>query len=169
MSLFAAGVTVVSTRDTRGSTYGVTVSAFASLSLNPPLVLACLDNRTSGLDHFLPGGNFAVSILSAEQAPISTHFATAGTDRSLAGGYFEVSESGQPFIKECLAWMECELRRAVPAGDHTILIGEVVALHEHGGASEEQPLVYFRKRYWCVSELPGFPLPSTGKPVRSSS
>ena len=79
---FATGVTVVTTQDREGALYGLTVNSFTSVSLDPPLVLICLDNGLTGLDIFLESGRFAVNILTNDQQDISNHFASRGTDRS---------------------------------------------------------------------------------------
>lgn len=148
MSLFATGVTVVTTSGSEGSGYGVTVSAFASVSLEPQLALICLDNKLSGLEHFEPGCLFAVNILRDDQEDISNYFATAGTDRTQACEFYRNADSGTPLLKDCLACIECKLTESYPGGDHTILLGEVVEVHFESSGQEPQPLVYFRGRYW---------------------
>lgn len=148
MSLFSTGVTVVTTSGLDGSGYGVTVSAFASVSLQPQLILICLDNQSSGLEHFEPGCSFAVNILREDQEEVSNYFATAGTDRTHASGFYRPGDSGTPLLNDRLACIECSLIERIPGGDHTILLGEVTEVYLEEGEQKLRPLVYFRGRYW---------------------
>lgn len=148
MRLFPTGVTVVTTLGPEGSGYGVTVSAFASVSLDPQLILICLDNQLSGLEHFGSGCFFAVNILRDDQKNISNHFATPGSDRTHACGYYQPTGSGTPRLNDSLACIVCKLTDHYPGGDHTILLGEVIEVHVRSKREEEKPLVYFGGRYW---------------------
>ena len=125
LSQWATGVTVVTTAGD-GAPYGLTVSSFSSVSLDPMMVLVCLDNRLSGLDHFKKSGNFGVSILAEGQQEISGLFARKGTERPPAL-YFN-GPSGIPLIREALAVIECKTAATYPGGDHTIFLGEVLSL-----------------------------------------
>lgn len=147
MSLFPTGVTVVTTDDPQGEAYGVTVSSFTSVSLDPQLILICLDNDLRGLDYFSPDRLFAVNILSESQEKLSNHFATPDSDRSYGTGYYEKSESGTPLLKDRLAAMECRLEKTYSAGDHTILVGEVISAHIGQNVDQKSPLLYYRGRY----------------------
>jgi len=145
MGSFATGVTIVTTRDAEDNSYAVTVNSFTSLSLNPPLVLFCLDNLLAGLQIFLDSRRFAINILSQDQETVSHDCATRGSDRSewlTDGGVF-----GLPVVKNPLALIECELLETYPGGDHTILIGEVQHLSLSPKIDEDQPLLYYRGRY----------------------
>lgn len=148
MSLFSTGVTVVTTPGQDGSGYGVTVSAFTSVSLQPQLILICLDNRSSGLEHFEPDCSFAVNLLREDQEEVSDYFATAGTDRTQACKFYRSGDSGTPLLIDSLACIECTLTERFPEGDHTILIGEVTEVHFEESTQDQRPLVYFRGRYW---------------------
>ena len=142
MGNFATGITVVTTRDANGNPYGLTVNSFTSVSLDPVLVLVCLDNRLSGLDSFKNSKHFGVSILSDRQEDISRMFAKKDSERP-SSIYFE-GKLGLPLIRQSLAVMECEVKNVYAGGDHQIFLGEVMAaevLHEHG------PLMYFRGKY----------------------
>ncbi len=151
MGLFPTGVTVVATRGKGDEPYGVTVSAFTSVSLDPRLVLICLDNRLSGIDRFLPTRSFSVNILSEDQAEISNHFAKPGSDRSEETGLYTRTESGLPILKESMAWMECRLSASYPGGDHTILVGEVLEASLGRHSVDKSPLLYYRRRYTSLS------------------
>lgn len=145
MGTFATGVTVATTSGDSGEPYGVTVNSFTSVSLEPPLILVCLDNRLSGLGHFLAGSRFAVNILGEDQRQVSDHFATRGSDRSQ---FVDGSGlAGTPVIPDALARLECRLTESHPAGDHTILLGEVEGVHISKDAHLRGPLLYHRGRY----------------------
>ncbi len=146
---FATGVTVVTTQTEDGSPYGLTVNSFTSVSLDPILILVCLDNRLSGLDAFSENGKFAVNILAEDQKDICEHFATRGTDRS-AADYIK-GETGVPVLEGTLARMECEVTAIHPGGDHKVLIGEVKSAEVAVGREDEAPLLFFRGRYHQLS------------------
>ena len=145
MGDFATGVTVVTTLGGEGNPYGVTVNSFTSVSLEPMLVLVCLDNHLKGLPLFLKQKVFAINILSQKQQHISEYFATSVPDRSK---YLELrgEVTGAPIIKGCLGHLECSLSTCYPGGGHQILIGKVLG----GKLSSEthRPLLYFGGGYF---------------------
>lgn len=141
MGSFASGVTVVTTEH-EGQRYGMTVASFASLSLNPPLVLVCIEKRVASHDAIQAAGHFGVNILSAEQREVSTVFASRVDDR-FAGLAVSKGELGDPLLDGSLVTIECRLADSLPGGDHTIFVGEVVSATVREGA----PLVYFRSAY----------------------
>lgn len=144
LGCFASGVTVVTTLapETKAP-IGVTVSAFSSLSLEPPMVLFCLGNGTSTMDAFKTFGHFAVNILSETQRDLSIRFASRAEDK-WQGVSWSAWDSGAPIIGNCLATLECSLVQVVDGGDHQIFIGRVERMkHQEGGS----PLVYFRGSY----------------------
>lgn len=144
---FASGVTVVTTLapDT-GARLGVTVSAFCSLSLDPPLVLFCLGNRTTHLDAFRTCGRFAVNVLASDQADLSNRFAGKAEDK-FAG--IDTGESGVPLLPGCVATLDCTLVDVRDGGDHVILVGQV----ERSAVDEtKQPLLYCRGKYGTLAE-----------------
>jgi flavin reductase (DIM6/NTAB) family NADH-FMN oxidoreductase RutF len=145
MSYFATGVTVVTTRDRDGRPYGLTVSAFTSVSLDPLLVLVCLDNRLSGLQAFKDSMNFGVSILSEAQEDLSRLFAKKDSERP-PDIYFD-GPAGIPLLRQSLATMECETAAMYPGGDHTIFMGKAVSLDVLEGKNGARPLLYFRSKY----------------------
>ena len=146
---FATGVTVVTTQTQDGSPYGLTVNSFTSVSLDPILILVCLDNRLSGLDVFSENGKFAVNILSEDQKDICEHFATRGTDRSDAD--YITGETGVPVLNGALARLECAVTATHPGGDHKVLIGEVKSAEVAPGRENEAPLLFFRGGYHQLS------------------
>jgi flavin reductase (DIM6/NTAB) family NADH-FMN oxidoreductase RutF len=142
MGHFATGITVVTTLDRSGKPYGLTVNSFTSVSLDPVLVLVCLDNKLSGLQSFVESKHFGVSMLSDSQEDISRLFAKKDSDRP-PNIYFD-GQLGMPLLRNSIAIMECEVVAKHPAGDHTIFVGRV----EHAEVLEAaKPLLYFRGRY----------------------
>jgi flavin reductase (DIM6/NTAB) family NADH-FMN oxidoreductase RutF len=146
MGHFAASVTVVTARLQDGSRAGITVTAFASLSLDPPLVLVCIDHRARLHDELRSGGYFAVNILQEDQELVSRRFASSQGDQFQDVGATE-GATGSPLITGALACIECRVVDRLPGGDHTIVIGEV----ESTQINEGKPLVYFRGGYAQLS------------------
>ena len=145
LGAWAAGVTVVTTKHD-GLVYGITVSSFASLSLEPLLVLVCIQNGNH-LERMVPAaGKFAVSILASDQEAISNHFAISGRDPELEMTDFETFEkhTGCPILKGTIAYLDCELASTLPGGDHLIALGRVVGA---GYDLDKEPLLYFRRGY----------------------
>lgn len=146
MGSWASGVTVVTTR-LDGDVYGITVSSFSSLSMDPRLILVSLQD-SNHLPHMIKKSkHFGVSILALGQDEISGYFSTSGRSPAPSFGDdipVQVMETGSPLIAGALAHIDCELEEALPGGDHTIAIGRVV------GASfdpDKLPLMYFRRAY----------------------
>ena len=142
---WGSGVTIVATSGHEGRPYGLTVSSFASVSLDPPLILVCLDNRISGLQAFKDAGKFSVSVLCESQADLSTLFARKDSERPAE--LYTFGKTGVPFIRGSLVAIECQTHAIYPGGDHQILLGQVEAV-EFGAAKEGTgPLLYFRGKY----------------------
>lgn len=143
---FAAGVTVVTSKFADGELGGITVTAFSSLSLDPPLVLVCIDKRARMHDRLEKGGNFAVNILADDQEVVARRFASSDPDPFREIGY-SPGLSGAPVIHGALAAVECRIVERLPGGDHTIIIGEVEATQVRAG----KPLLYFRGGYGLLA------------------
>ena len=141
MSHFASGVTVVTTEQ-EGTPYGMTVSAFSSLSLHPPLVLICVEKSVRCHEAIVTAGKFGVSFLSGTQADVSNRFASRSEDK-FSGVATHRGTTGVPLIDGAITTLECTLREQLPGGDHSVFVGEVVAIETAEGA----PLVYFRSGY----------------------
>lgn len=139
---FASGVTVVTTRSDDGRDHGMTVSAFCSLSLEPPLVIACIEHGAS-LHHLLrPGQPFAVNILAAGQEALSRRF--SGPDPNRFDGIgFARGQHDVALLDDALAQLECHVEALHPGGDHTICVGRVVTAE----LCSERPLLYYRGGY----------------------
>ncbi|MEU1902746.1 flavin reductase family protein [Streptomyces hygroscopicus] len=137
MARVPAPVTVATTVDASGRKWGFTGSSFSSLSLTPPLVLICLGRTASTHEAFTTARSFMINILAEGQADIARRFAASGTDRFAAGDTVPM-ELGLPGIPEAVARVACSLHRVVDGGDHSVLIGRVVAAH----TGEDAPLVH---------------------------
>ena len=146
---FATGVTVVTTRDDGGRPVGVTANSFASLSLEPPLVLWCLDRNAGSLPAFRESTHFAVNVLAASQHHLSRLFATPGADR-FAGTEIHDGPGGMPLLEGALAHFVCRNVRQLEAGDHVIVIGQV----EHYQTFEGEPLVFHSGFYRIATRHP---------------
>jgi flavin reductase (DIM6/NTAB) family NADH-FMN oxidoreductase RutF len=146
-SLFATGITVVTTVDAHGHPHGMTVNSFSSVSLDPPLVLVCIDLKNAILGHFLTSAWFAVNILGEHQEDVSRRFSTAAQNR-FHGMDWRRGDSGVPLLAGVLAEMECSVTKTFEAGDHAVLIGEVRRASYRDG----KPLVYFNSSYQNIGE-----------------
>ncbi|HEX6738632.1 MAG TPA: flavin reductase family protein [Vicinamibacteria bacterium] len=144
---FAAGVTVVTTRDAAGRPLGLTVTAFSAVSLEPPLVLICVDNRSETHLGFRESGLFGVSVLAQDQEAVSQRFAAGGAAK-FQGQELVPGQTGVLLVPGALAHVECRVMASHPGGDHTIYVGEVVALAAWPGL----PLVHqgsIYRRLFC--------------------
>jgi flavin reductase len=147
MGCFATGVTII-TVDEDGEIHGMTANAFSSVSLDPPLVLVCVDHRAKTHAHLHARKRFGVNVLSSTQQAISEYYAQSSEFEKHqhaegAGARFTRTAHGTPVLEGALAYLECRLHSAQPAGDHTIFIAEV----EHVELHEGEPLLYFRSEY----------------------
>lgn len=145
---FATGVTIVTTVDAEGDPVGLTANSFSSLSLDPPMVLFCLDRNVVSFEAFHSNRHFAVNILSAAQEEMSRRFAKSGPEK-WSGVEFETHETGCPILGGCIANLECDIDSVYEGGDHVIIIGRVVSIARADGA--DNPLTFFRGRYGTVS------------------
>lgn len=147
LSRFASGVTVVTLKDRDGNPHGITVSAFSSVSLDPPLILVCIDNDAGSHYAFRESERFVVNILSERQKEHSDQFASQIPDKFINVHHHEGLE-GIPVLKNALVNLECKLVNDFAAGDHTIFIGEIERAHVNKG----NPLVYYRGDYRKIME-----------------
>ncbi|MGA2273198.1 MAG: flavin reductase family protein [Bryobacteraceae bacterium] len=139
---FTTGVTIASAVDRQGTPHGLTVNSFTSVSLDPPLVMVALAHSASVMDAFREARFFAVNVLAAGQRSLSERFALKGHDR-FDGLAWHAGETGAPLLPETLAEIECAVRHRFTAGDHDLIVGEMVrALVREG-----EPLLYFSGRY----------------------
>ena len=145
---FATGVTVVTGLDERGVPTGMTVNSFTSLSLDPPLVLFCIDLLTPSFSAFTKAPAFALNVLTEDQEAVSNNFATP-TDDKFKDIEFDTWETGSPILRNCLANLECRNEAVYDGGDHKIIVGRVekLAISDAG-----KPLLYFQGKYGRLSD-----------------
>jgi flavin reductase (DIM6/NTAB) family NADH-FMN oxidoreductase RutF len=159
MGAFATGVTVVTVRSRDGELYGMTVNAFSSVSLDPPLVLVCLAGSGRGQELIARAGVFGVNVLAESQQELSRWFADRQRpdDASMFDGIAVGSgATGCPVLLEAAASLDCRVDRVVPAGDHVVVIGQVAALRHR---PDEGPLVFHAGRYRALDAEP----PASGR------
>ncbi len=142
LSRFPSGVTVVTTKDAGGKFHGITVSAFASVSLEPPLILVCIDIDTGSHYAVQESKLFVVNVLAEGQETLSNQFAAQIPDK-FDGVDYRPGISGIPVLENALVTLECRLAYAHEGGDHTILVGEV----EKSNVRDGNPLVYWHGDY----------------------
>jgi flavin reductase (DIM6/NTAB) family NADH-FMN oxidoreductase RutF len=168
---FATGVTVVTTQS-EGKPAGITVNAFCSVSLEPPMILVCIDLNSNTLPAMRESGAFAVNILTSEQEHLSRCFATTSEERyeNFCHASFHTAATGSPIIDDVLAFLDARIVAEYPGGDHIIFLGQVMAMGSDGYmafASEvefanatlfenhyngtephnKEPLTYYRGKY----------------------
>lgn len=139
---FPSGVTVVTGVDAHGKDHGMTVSAFSSVSLVPPLVLICIEKTASAHQTLTTSDRFVVNILSADQEQVARRFAIVDVDRFEGVGYSR-SQSGIAVLDDVVAVIECSRTTLYDGGDHTVIVGLVEATR----ADNTKPLLYYRSGY----------------------
>ena len=142
MGLFATGVSIITTKDASGKPFGLTANAFSSLSLDPPMLLICVDKGVDFYAWFDESKVFGVNFLSLAQEELSTRFATKGLEK-FEGLSYSVGELGVALLDGALAHFECRVAHAYEGGDHTIYVGEVQRLV----TMEGDPLLFFQGKY----------------------
>jgi flavin reductase (DIM6/NTAB) family NADH-FMN oxidoreductase RutF len=147
LGAFATGVCVVTILDEAGVAHGLTVNSFTSVSLDPPLVLWCLGDRSDQYAAFAGAPGYCINILGADQADVAMRFAGKG-DQRLAAGEFSVVEGGAPRLAGALASIDAQVTERINAGDHLILLARTTGFaHRDGDA-----LTYFRSRFGAAAE-----------------
>ena len=139
---FATGITVVTVIGPDGSPHGITVNSFTSVSLEPPLVLFCIDRKATILPKLEAASHIGINVLAESQRNLSALFARHGIDR-FDDVPWAAGELGVPLLNDVLAHYECEVARTVDGGDHLIFISEV----RHLQCFEGRPLLYYASRY----------------------
>jgi flavin reductase ActVB len=140
---FASGVTIVTTQSADGVPAGFTASAFSSLSLDPPLVLVCLADKADCRVVFEECLGMVINILASDQTELAMRFATRGIDKFENTAHEPGTISSLPVIQGALAYLECKMHARVPAGDHTILIGQVIGACRNDG----EPMIHFSRAF----------------------
>jgi flavin reductase (DIM6/NTAB) family NADH-FMN oxidoreductase RutF len=152
MAGVCAPVTVVTTID-NAEPFGATVSSFASLSLNPPLITIALDSRSALLAHILRVGKFGVNLLSHDQADLATLFARRDADRFADTAWH--LDHGIPRLKGAPGWMVCRVHDVVTGGDHELILGRVAS----ASRAELPPLIYAHRTFGTHSRYDQRPRP----------
>jgi flavin reductase (DIM6/NTAB) family NADH-FMN oxidoreductase RutF len=150
LSRWASGVSIVTTRSgTRPA--GLTVSAFCSASLEPPLVVVCIDRKANTLPVILDSGYFAINVLAEEQRALSDRFASKKDEHLRFDGVelLELAGTKSPLIAGAVAYLDCRLQMTHDVGDHALCVGEVLL----ASTNERNPLGFFRGRYHGLAPL----------------
>ena len=147
MGHFATGVTIITTCDSQGNVYGLTANAITSVSLEPPLLLICIDRKAETFAHFYDSKSFTVNILTEEQQDLSSRFAKSGGDK-FSGLSCRPGRFGPPFVDGCLGYLECRIVETHEAGDHVIHIGQV----ESAEVRAARPLLFFQGQYRKIQD-----------------
>jgi flavin reductase (DIM6/NTAB) family NADH-FMN oxidoreductase RutF len=149
LAYFATGVTVI-TVDYESEIQGMTANAFTSVSLDPMLVLVCVDQKARTHAHLHAKRRFGINVLSKGQRAIAEHYARPDRDPARTeeetGARFDRTQHGTPVLHDALAYLECRLQTAQDAGDHTIFIAEVEDVVVRGG----MPLLFFQSGYRAI-------------------
>jgi len=145
---FVTGVTVITTKDITGAPFGLTANAFTSLSLNPPLVLICVDKAAQCYSCFADSNVFTVNFLREDQEEISRRFATKGVDK-FSGLKWYQGANGVAVLDGCIGCLECKIAETYEGGDHTIIVGEVL----NGVATGDHPLLFFKGKYYRLPDI----------------
>jgi flavin reductase (DIM6/NTAB) family NADH-FMN oxidoreductase RutF len=146
MGRFASGVTVLTARDASGRPHGMTASAVTSASLEPPLVLVCVDRQADLHPLLEQGVPFVLNVLAADQEALSRRFAAEEGDR-FAGLMLRATAGGLPLLDGIAAHVECEWHGKFPTGDHTAFLGLITG----GAVTDRKPLLHYRGAYRTVT------------------
>lgn len=149
LSDFATGVTVVTARGADGTLVGMTVNSFASVSLDPPMVLWSLTLNTPALPAWQSCTHYAVNILAETQRDVSQHFARK-SDNKFAGIKSRAGAGGTVLLPGCAAWFECRIEARIRAGDHLIMLAHVE--HFHRASAHPAPLLFHHGKYRCIGD-----------------
>lgn len=145
MGNYPTGVTVVTTTDKDGNPAGLTVNSFASVSLEPLLLLWSIDNKATNLNSFINGEKFAVHILASSQQDLCKNFSSKNVDR-FSTCEWKLSDQNLPIIDGAFAVLQCKTFKTIEAGDHTILIGEVIDIQ----IEKREPMLYHRRHFASI-------------------
>jgi flavin reductase (DIM6/NTAB) family NADH-FMN oxidoreductase RutF len=128
--------------------FGMTINSFSSVSLNPPLISFCIDNKSANLPFFKKNRYFSLNILSQEQQDLASAFATPKNSAKWQVAPYFFGKFGNPIFQDSLAFIECKKHRVIAVGDHHVIIGEVV---DFGKISNKAPLLYYQGKFSKLS------------------
>jgi 3-hydroxy-9,10-secoandrosta-1,3,5(10)-triene-9,17-dione monooxygenase reductase component len=143
---FATGVAVVTAID-RGTPVGLTIQSFCSLSLDPPLILLCPALSSTSWPRVERAGSLCVNLLAEGQEGLARQFALTGADKYAGVGWAPSADTGSPMLNGALAWIDCQVVRSHPAGDHLIVVCLVLDL---AARRDLRPLIYFKRGFQPV-------------------
>jgi len=147
MGHFATGIGVITTHNKAGQIHGLTVNAFTSVSLVPPLCLICVDKKAESYASFEESKIFTVNFLADDQEDVSRRFAVSGGDK-FTGVAYRLGANGAPILDGTLGHLECRLTAVFDGGDHSIYLGEV----EEAQTREGKPLLFYRGGYRTLGD-----------------
>ena len=145
--MFATGITIVTTTDSAGNPVGMTANSFASVSLDPPLVLWSVGNHANSFDIFSNTDHYAVHILHKGQQDLSNLFASRGEDK-FSDLNWTVGEVGSPILPDYAVCFQCKMEHVFPGGDHNILVGRVIAFKNNNSSDA---LLFFKGGYHAIN------------------
>ena len=144
LSMWASGVTVVTSQSQQYGLQGMTVTGFSSVSMQPPQVLVCLNKNADTLNSLQASSTFGVNVLSLQQESASNQFAGGSTQtQRFLDHAWHAADNGAPLLKGSLVCLACRVVEKVSAGSHWVIIGEI----EHIECGEGSPLLYYRGAY----------------------
>lgn len=149
MRHFASHVTVVTSALDTGELFGLTVTAFASVSLEPPVVLICIRNESTATQLFAKSMRYCINILTESQQPIAEKFSLTGEAGRFIGLDYHIGKGGSPVIEGCLGYIDCKITHILREGDHTIFFGEAVDV----SGEDKRPLLYLNRSYVKLENL----------------
>jgi flavin reductase (DIM6/NTAB) family NADH-FMN oxidoreductase RutF len=145
---FPTGVTVTTAMGDDGQPHGITVNSFASVSLNPPMVLVCIDSRSQMMQHMVAGWHFGINILNDQQKDLSIHFSSCWGERFTNIKWY-LGLTGVPLLLDVPAVFECRVESVTPAGDHCVILGRVL----HASSGDYPPLTYMNRSYGTITHI----------------
>ncbi|MFA8438571.1 flavin reductase family protein [Pueribacillus sp. YX66] len=148
MGSYPTGVTIITTLDVNNKPVGLTVNSFASVSLDPLMILWCIDKNSGSIETFKITNKFAVNILAGNQKEACWVFASRNETDRFAKVNWELSSNDLPILNDVFGVLECKKVDEIDAGDHMILIGEVINLQKN----DTDPMLYFRRKVGSIRE-----------------
>jgi flavin reductase (DIM6/NTAB) family NADH-FMN oxidoreductase RutF len=149
-SLFATGIAIAATINKKGQHSAITINSLTSLSLTPPLLLFCIDNKSANLEAFKKNQYFSLSILSQSQQGLAQEFSKTQNQSKWGHEPHFFGQFGSPIFSNSLGYFECQRHQIIKAGDHHIIIGEIF---DFAQLSNQKPLIYNQGSYAQLAEL----------------
>lgn len=152
---FAAGVTVITTRDSEGRPVGMTATAFTAVSFSPPSVLVCVERAARTGELIRAQGRYGVNLLGSDSQDLSNHCAAAGKDKALPDDWLETDARWQsPCLNSSMSFFDCTVSEVLETGTHVVIVGDVTAVGLSPMRESVGPLIHFRGAYRGLSPVP---------------